>query len=236
MMRAPLDRWVWFVVAAAIGIGSQARAQTDGWKPVIKSPDATVSTGASQNPPEPVKLVNPAVNQRPSTSSDSAKNSGDVDQVQPPGVPASSSTERTGENSLVEQYCRVAVDAAVAGKLQVEKQKAEAIKRDIENKTAELNEATRKLQHWLTLRDDFRKKATDGLVSVYAQMDAEAAAQRLTVIGEPIAAAILMKLPPKAASAVLGEMQPDMAGKITAFMAGAAEVRNIKADRSEATR
>ena len=147
-------------------------------------------------------------------------------------APAPSSSRSEG---LAEQYCRVAVDAGVAAKLSEERRKAEALKTEIETKLAELEKATNELKKWLQLRNDFRNQATDNLVSVYAQMDPEAAAQRLMVIAEPVAAAILLKLPPKAASAVLGEMRPDMAGKITSFMAGAAEVRAKQNDGSGQT-
>ncbi len=119
----------------------------------------------------------------------------------------------------------MAVDAVVAAKLQEEEAKANAVKAEIEAKLDELKKATAELQKWLERREEFKTKATDNLVTVYTQMDPEAAAQRLTLVGEPTAAAIIMKLPPKNASAVLGEMQPEMAGKITAFMAGAAAVK-----------
>jgi flagellar motility protein MotE (MotC chaperone) len=138
--------------------------------------------------------------------------------------------------SLAERYCRVAVDAAAAAKLREEAKRAELVKAEIEGKLSELGAAITKLQDWLQRREDFKNKATENLVSVYAQMDAEAAAQRLVLVGEPTAAAILMKLPAKNASAVLGEMQPEMASKITAYMAGAAAVGAVSNAQAGAPR
>lgn len=215
-------------------------AGTGGWQPEIKpaakpGESAGAPAAAAQPPTQPAPAarttiapeplagpVSPAVATTTATSKTPPESKNDS---VPDNAAAASRYPANRDESLVEQYCRVAVDAGVAAKLAEERRKAEDLKKEIEAKLAELENATSELKKWLQLRNDFRNQATDNLVSVYAQMDAEAAAQRLTVIGEPVAAAILLKLPPKSASAVLGEMRPDMAGKITSYMAGAAEVR-----------
>jgi flagellar motility protein MotE (MotC chaperone) len=154
----------------------------------------------------------------------------------PPAVAEPVATEQpTKKETLAERYCAVVVNAAVAAKLKEEEAKANAVKADIEVKLEQLKKATADLKTWLERREEFKSKATDNLVTVYMQMDPEAAAQRLTLVGEPAAAAIIMKLPPKSASAILGEMQPEMAGKITAFMAGAAAVKPASDGRAGAT-
>ena len=125
----------------------------------------------------------------------------------------------------MEKYCDVVVDPALAAKLAQERSEAKKLQKDIEDKLQELKVAIEEHEKWLKLRNDFQNKATDNLVTVYSQMDSEAAAQRLTAVGDQIASAILLKLPPKSASAILGEMPSDVAGRLTAFMAGAAELK-----------
>ncbi len=126
--------------------------------------------------------------------------------------------------SLARQYCRVVGNDALAAKLAEERRRAEDLKRRIEAKIGELEAATAEQKKWLQLRKEFQEKATDNLVSVYALMDAEAAAQRLTDVTDDVAAAILLKLPAKATSAILAEMQSDKAGRLTAYLAGSADV------------
>ena len=235
-----LKRRLWIAIIAMTIMEVPAFAGAGGWQPEVKpAAQAKEPAAAPGGSAQPSAQAAPA--SRPGSKPDQP--SGADTPASPattPGSKAAQEIKPSGasdnttaapqypanrDESLVEQYCRVAVDAGVAAKLAEERRRAEELKKEIEAKLAELESATAELKKWLQLRNDFRNQATENLVSVYAEMDPEAAAQRLTVIGEPVAAAILIKLPPKSASAVLGEMRPDMAGKITSFMAGAAEVR-----------
>ncbi|MDX2308823.1 MAG: hypothetical protein NW216_11340 [Hyphomicrobium sp.] len=136
---------------------------------------------------------------------------------------------------LADTFCRVVIDAAVAGKLAEEKRKAEILRSEIEARIGDLEKAIEKHETWLAKRNDFQDKATANLVEVYARMDTDAAAERLSAIDDGVAAAILVKLPPKSASAVLGAMQADRAGRLTAFMAGSAEIERKTAASGGAT-
>jgi len=74
----------------------------------------------------------------------------------------------------------------------------------------------------------FMKLANDGLVEIYSTMRADAAAPQLAAMNEVTAAAIVMKLPPKVASAVLAEMEADKAARMTATIAGAGRMAKRK--------
>jgi flagellar motility protein MotE (MotC chaperone) len=223
-----------------LGSNGALRSETDAWRPQIRPAAQELTDTApaprpvsptvindskpktAQTEPQPMAVKEPGGQAR---QTGATKINVDAPAISTSAAQPPSAEESTTGESLVEQYCRVAVDAAVAAKIKEEEMRARSLKAEIERKVDELGKATADLQTWLKRREDFKASATENLVSVYAQMDPEAAAQRLTVVGEPTAAAILMKLPAKNASAVLGEMQPDMAGKMTAYMAGAAAVK-----------
>lgn len=199
------------LVAALLAPPEPAGAESAaGWKPDVKPVRDSGSAAAGPTLVVPDGLNDSAA---PASATDTAPAAVDAPAARPPAG-----------GGLADDYCRVVVDHAVAAKLAAEQARAEELKKEIDRKIALLKEATAEQQNWLRLRREFQSKATDNLVSVYSQMDAEAAAVRLGTVGEEIAAAILLKLPAKSASAVLGEMQPDMAGRLTAYMAGAAQI------------
>ena len=58
--------------------------------------------------------------------------------------------------------------------------------------------------------------------AIYSKMSAEAAAPKLAIMDEMVAAAVLAKLKPQIASAILGEMDTEKAAKLTMLIAGGA--------------
>jgi len=202
--------------------------------PAAVDPDrASSSANADERKPPattpvmtPTAQISPPVDESRATDGTAAKATGAAEAVANQDSEKRSSTDpaQRGGRTLVEKYCDVVVDPALAAKLAQERSEAKKLQKDIEDKLQELKVAIDEHEKWLKLRNDFQNKATDNLVTVYSQMDSEAAAQRLTAVGDQIASAILLKLPPKSASAILGEMPSDVAGRLTAFMAGAAEL------------
>ena len=85
-------------------------------------------------------------------------------------------------------------------------------------------------EDWLERRQRFLERAQQNLVSIYSGMQPEAASEQLAAMDELTAAAIVAKLSPRAASAVLGEMQTEKAARIATIMSGLAR----ESDRSEA--
>ena len=57
-------------------------------------------------------------------------------------------------------------------------------------------------------------------------MKPEVAATQLVAMNQMTAAAIVAKLPPKAAGAILAEMDPQHAARVSSILAGAIEIEN----------
>lgn len=238
---------------ASLSIEAAQGQVLNGWKPDVRLDAPIRPTAEVGTPQRPVVLNELAAKQadvsanRSQTNSSSQKpetpqgeasvNGNAKDLSPPPSQKAEPVQERSDQSkssgeaqvgasntALAREYCHVVVDEAIAAKLAEEKQRALALKAKIETKLAELKAATAEQKEWLRLRKEFQDRATDNLVAVYALMDAEAAAQRLTGVGDDVSAAILLKLPPKATSAILAEMQTEAAGRLTAYLAGSADV------------
>ncbi len=91
----------------------------------------------------------------------------------------------------------------------------------IKDEIAILEKTEKGAREWVTKRDELMKAATDDVVAIYAKMTAEAAAAQMATMDDPLAASILAKLKPQAASGILDEMDADRAAKLTTLMSGA---------------
>lgn len=210
--------------------------------PVASPPSVPANVPASLPAPAPATAAKPPSAARssaglvPTPTPSQAKSHADKALQPAPSVslPQSNADEPDGETAR--QYCRVVLDRATRERLTSESEATEALKKEIDDRLAKLKAAIAEHEQWLKRRQDFQKKAQDGLVKVYAAMAAEAAALRLGATDETIAAAILSMLAPKAASAVLSEMPPDKAARLTANLAGAAAIRGDDAKPEKGAR
>ncbi len=195
--------------------------------PVASTPSvpANAPAPATATAAKPPSATRPSAASVPAPALSQAKSHADKAHQPAPsvGLPQADADEPDGETAR--QYCRVVLDRATRERLTSESEATEALKKEIDDRLAKLKAAITEHEQWLKRRQDFQKKAQDGLVKVYASMAAEAAALRLGATDETIAAAILSMLAPKAASAVLSEMPPDKAARLTANLAGAAAIR-----------
>ncbi len=64
------------------------------------------------------------------------------------------------------------------------------------------------------------RQAAETVVTIYAKMRPDSAALQLAAMEDPVAAAILVKLPPRASSAILNEMEAGRAARLARSMAG----------------
>lgn len=132
--------------------------------------------------------------------------------------------EDAGSGLLARDYCKVVLDQAAAAKIAQEKGEVKTMQAEIGKRLEDLEKAISVHKDWLRQRQEFLDKAQEVVVKLYSGMPAESAAQRLSVVTEEMAAAILMKLNAKAGSSILAEIEPQRAARITAQMAGAAEI------------
>jgi len=126
--------------------------------------------------------------------------------------------------SPAEQYCSNVIDAAAAAQIAQQTRELEKAKKTIDERVALLSAKTEELKKWVKKREDFTSHATDELVEIYSKMKPEAAANQLAAMDELTAAAITSKLSPKVSSLMLAEMNAEKAARLTAIVAGAAEV------------
>ncbi len=118
------------------------------------------------------------------------------------------------------RYCENIADAAADARLQ---RQAEALRRlegEIETRIAELEAKRAETERWLARREEFLAMAEEGLVEIYRGMRPEAASAQLAIMNEVAAASLLTRLPSRAASAILNEMDPQKAARLASIMVG----------------
>lgn len=139
--------------------------------------------------------------------------------------PPVASPARAGAPSLAEHYCRNVSDAAADARMAWQAKTIQSLSEDLVEKIGELEARTKELKAWLARRDAFVKKATDGLIEIYAKMRPDAAAIQLTTLDIETASAVLMKLKARTSSSILNEMDPKHAAKIASVISGSAKVK-----------
>jgi flagellar motility protein MotE (MotC chaperone) len=92
---------------------------------------------------------------------------------------------------------------------------------EVKQRLADLEKAETSVQEWVAKRDILLKTAGDDLVAIYAKMQPESAAVQLAAMDDQMAAAILAKLTPGAAGAILDEMGAERASKLASLLSGA---------------
>lgn len=144
----------------------------------------------------------------------------------PPAAPAQPSKAAVEAppltTSAARQYCVNIADAAAEAKVAWQKKALQDVAQDVEKRVARLDAKIAEFQRWVTRRDEFVKKARDGVVLIYSRMRPDAAALQLVAMDEETAAAVMLRLEPKAASIILNEMEPGKAARLTAIINGAA--------------
>ena len=149
---------------------------------------------------------------------------GKTPEAEPPVPPGADSEKMTP----AEQYCAKVGDVAAKTQFVKQRKAFEQAQAGLDARIKSLNEKTEKLQSWIKKREDFLTSASDSLVEIYTKMKPEVAASQLVLMKATMAAAIVARLPPKAASAVLAEMDAPRAAQMSAVLAGVAELQDAK--------
>lgn len=131
----------------------------------------------------------------------------------------------TGETSgqEIQQYCTNIVDQARDQRYLMQKQDLEKLQEDINERVAILEARKAEYEDWLQRRNDFLKQVETNLVEVYKTMKADAAAPQLQELDPGMAAAIIMKLPPRQSGLILSEMNAKKAATVASIMASATD-------------
>ncbi|MCO6187122.1 MotE family protein [Rhizobium sp. L1K21] len=134
----------------------------------------------------------------------------------------------SGVSSEIEKYCSNIADAARDQRYALQRDELQKLQDDVDARIAELEQRTAEYQDWLNRRNEFLAKAEAGLVEIYKNMKADAAAGQLELVNVNIAAAIIMKLAPRQSSGVLSEMSPEKAAQITGIISSATDPNTSK--------
>lgn len=90
----------------------------------------------------------------------------------------------------------------------------------VKQRVADIEKAEASIRDWVDKRDAMLKSANDEVVAIYAKMQAETAAQQIALLDDPLATAILAKLKPAAAGAILDQMDAARAARLANLLSG----------------
>lgn len=128
----------------------------------------------------------------------------------------------------IRQFCTSIADAARDQRYLLQKQELEKLQADVDGRIAILEKRREEYEDWLARRNEFMKQAEGQLVEIYKKMAPDAAAPQLEQTNVMLAAAIIMRLPPRQSSLILTEMNPDKAAKVAAIMSSAGDPNTSK--------
>jgi flagellar motility protein MotE (MotC chaperone) len=135
----------------------------------------------------------------------------------------------------VKAYCENIADQALDARFLVQKAELARLEEELTKRTAMLEAKKAEYQEWLKRRDEFISKAEGSLVKLYTKIKPDAAAPQLAAMDEEAAAALLLKLSPKASSAILDQMETGKAARLVSVIIGAAKPdRGAAPERSPA--
>ena len=247
--RAGAKRLVAGTVLMGLGIGADGVA-AQGWDTTVTAavtpvaaPEVAPLLAPSLKRPIPVRqargLAAPDAQPAPATPAN-------VPAAKPPiwttaanGAPAAAAGEAPVTASLpaltaprsnfVRQYCVNVADATADARYAWQKKTLADLEQELDKRMMLLEAKAAETRDWLTRRDEFAKKARDGLILIYARMRPDAAAAQLSAMDEETAAAVINRLDPRNASGIMSEMEPAKAARLTAIIAGAARTPNDNA-------
>jgi len=127
----------------------------------------------------------------------------------------------------IERYCGALAPGASEARAAYQLRRLADLQAQVREQLDKLEARETTAHEWVTKREEMMKAATDDVVAIYGKMDAEAAAPKLAAMDDMMAAAVLAKLAPRAASAILSEMDSDKAAKLSTLIAGV-----VTADKS----
>ena len=138
-----------------------------------------------------------------------------------PGALAQQAPPPTSEED-VRAFCGNIADAARDQRYLLQKKELEDLQAGVDERLKQLEDRSAQYQDWLKKREEFMRVAESQLVDIYKNMKSDAAAEQLEIVRPEIAAAIIMKLSPRLASAILNEMDSTKAAGLTGIIASAA--------------
>lgn len=124
-----------------------------------------------------------------------------------------------GEDAALKTYCNTLTASFGSVEKSAQAQSLIELEEKLQQRIAELSAKQAELRDMLRQREEMTKRADATLVDIYAKMRPEAAAAQISAMDEATAVALLIKLSTRSASAILNEIQPARAARLTEAIA-----------------
>ena len=119
------------------------------------------------------------------------------------------------------RYCANVAPSIAEARIAWQTKRLSDLDAQVKQRIADLEKAEASAREWVAKREALLKSASDDLVAIYAKMQPESAARQISALDDRTASAILGKLKPSVAGAILDEMEAERASKLAATLAGA---------------
>ncbi|HTZ66170.1 MAG TPA: hypothetical protein VMB83_01635 [Roseiarcus sp.] len=129
-------------------------------------------------------------------------------------------TDRTADIDA-SRFCANVATSIAEARIAWQTKRLSELDAQVKQRLADLEKAEASVQEWVAKRDAMLKAASDDLVAIYAKMQPETAAVQIGGMDDQMAAAILSKLKPRAAGAILDEMEAERASRLATFLSAA---------------
>jgi flagellar motility protein MotE (MotC chaperone) len=220
---------------ATEGAGDTGPAPISASAPALAPPPAPAAVAAPAPVPAPTAVAAPppAPVPTPATPAPAPTATAATAPAPAPASTTSAAPENTETQASdfvtgepadnAQKYCANIADAAADARFARQAAAIADLEKQIDERIKALDAARAGYEDWLTRREDFLRKADESVVAIFTQMRPDAASQQMSVMDLEAAAAILVKLNPRIASAILNEMDPMKAAQLTTTMAGLAK-------------
>ena len=133
--------------------------------------------------------------------------------------------EKPGDTDA-SRYCANVAPSIAEARLAWQTKRLNELDAQVKQRISDLEKAEAAAHEWIAKREELMKAASDALVAIYAKMQPENAARQISTMDDRIAAAILGKLKPTVAGAILDEMEAERASRLAGMIAGAEEKKS----------
>jgi len=117
------------------------------------------------------------------------------------------------------RYCANVAPSIAEARIAWQTKRLAELDAQLRQRIADLEKAEASAREWIAKRDALMATASDEVVAIYSRMQPENAARQLGAMDEKMAAAILARLKPGAAGAILDEMEADRASRLAGLVA-----------------
>jgi len=128
------------------------------------------------------------------------------------------------QDDAAARFCRNVETQAEAARFELQMRRIEAKKLEVDERIKLLEQKRSEYESWLKKRDDFLEQTHNAFLDIISKMKPAAAAEQLALSDDMVAAAILIKLKPGQASAIMNELPAEKAANLMHILASAQKV------------